>query len=192
MELEKQITQIEPIEMVNLVQRARAGDRAAFDELLWRFGRSVYLTALRALHNEGDAEDLRQEVFIQVFIKLGQLHDPACFAGWVQQITRRMAINRMKRTRAALPMDAERLEAFCASHESPLADLLLSEEQEQVRKGLAKLNDLDRETLVAFYFDGCSLAEMSAIFEAPVGTIKRRLHVARKRLHVQLAGMASA
>ena len=53
---------------------------------------------------------------------------------------------------------------------------------EQVQAGLSKLRELDRETLEAFYVRGQSLIEMSDEFDAPLGTIKRRLHVARKRL----------
>jgi RNA polymerase sigma-70 factor (ECF subfamily) len=49
---------------------------------------------------------------------------------------------------------------------------------------------MDRDTLVAFYVKGRSLVEMSDQFASPVGTIKRRLHVARKRLAKELAGMA--
>jgi RNA polymerase sigma-70 factor (ECF subfamily) len=53
------------------------------------------------------------------------------------------------------------------------------------------LGELDRHTLEAFYFRGQSLAEMSRAFAAPVGTIKRRLHVARKRLAAQLEAAAA-
>ena len=60
--------------------------------------------------------------------------------------------------------------------------MLAAERQDQVRAGLARLGDLDRATLVAFYVEGRSLLEMSDDFDAPLGTIKRRLHVARKRL----------
>jgi RNA polymerase sigma-70 factor (ECF subfamily) len=56
------------------------------------------------------------------------------------------------------------------------------EERAEVRAGLKRLRRLDRETLEAFYFRGQSLIEMANRFDAPVGTIKRRLHVARKRL----------
>jgi RNA polymerase sigma-70 factor, ECF subfamily len=52
------------------------------------------------------------------------------------------------------------------------------------------LGTLDRQTLVAFYVDGQSLVEMSTAFDSPVGTIKRRLHVARKRLARELEEMA--
>ena len=60
----------------------------------------------------------------------------------------------------------------------------------QVRAGLRRLGEIDRSTLEAFYMQGQSLVEMSDQFASPVGTIKRRLHVARKRLARELDAMA--
>ena len=61
-------------------------------------------------------------------------------------------------------------------------NVLARERVELMRTGLDQLSVMDRSTLVAFYLDGHTLLEMSEDFEAPLGTIKRRLHVARKRL----------
>ncbi|MEI8021607.1 MAG: sigma factor-like helix-turn-helix DNA-binding protein, partial [Schlesneria sp.] len=58
---------------------------------------------------------------------------------------------------------------------------------DQLWGGLKRLRSLDRQTLVAFYFEGQSLIEMSDRFRSPVGTIKRRLHTARIRLREELA-----
>ncbi len=68
--------------------------------------------------------------------------------------------------------------------------MLAREERSQVRAGLRRLKRTDRATLMAFYVDGQSLIEMSDQFAAPVGTIKRRLHVARKRLAKELEELA--
>ena len=67
-----------------------------------------------------------------------------------------------------------------------LLSLVRAERCEELRKGLEKLKRTDRETLVAFYIQGRSLKQMSREFETPVGTIKRRLHVARNRLRACL------
>jgi RNA polymerase sigma-70 factor (ECF subfamily) len=56
---------------------------------------------------------------------------------------------------------------------------------------LKRLKTLDRKTLTAFYVEGRSLAEMAVRFESPIGTIKRRLHTARKRLAVELEQLAT-
>ena len=79
-------------------------------------------------------------------------------------------------------IEPEMLAARCADSGTPLTAAIKSERRMHVRKGLARLRDLDRRTLEAFYMQGRSLVQMSDEFEAPLGTIKRRLHVARKRL----------
>jgi RNA polymerase sigma-70 factor (ECF subfamily) len=94
-----------------------------------------------------------------------------------------MAINRMVRRPHDLPTEQEALEAACvAKGMDPLAFVIAHENEDLLRESLDRLRDLDRETLVAFYVKGQSLLEMSDEFDAPLGTIKRRLHVARKRL----------
>src|SRR3982075_667958 len=80
-------------EITSLVERARAGDRAAYGELTERFQPTVYALALARLRNPTEAQELAQEVFLHGMKKLPQLRDAACFAGWLRQITVRMAIN---------------------------------------------------------------------------------------------------
>jgi len=91
-----------------------------------------------------------------------------------------------------LDVDVERHEPSAAVWETPLEGLLAQEQRDQVHVGLNRLSDLDRDTLVAFYFRGQSLVQMSDAFDSPIGTIKRRLHVARKRLAKELATLAPA
>jgi RNA polymerase sigma-70 factor (ECF subfamily) len=69
-----------------------------------------------------------------------------------------------------------------APEPGPLEHLLRAERKREVWSGLDRLKPVDRATLVAFYIRGRSLKQMSREFETPVGTIKRRLHVARNRL----------
>jgi RNA polymerase sigma-70 factor (ECF subfamily) len=97
-----------------------------------------------------------------------------------------MAINRAVRRAPDLAAEPAVLEAAGADHATPLKNVLAVERQTQLRAGLARLRDLDRQTLEAFYVEGRSLQEMSGDFQAPLGTIKRRLHVARKRLAKQV------
>src|SRR5947208_9966387 len=84
-------------EITSLVERARAGDRAAYGELVERFQPTVYALALSRLRNPVEAQELAQEVFVHAMTKLDQLREPAAFAGWLRQITVRMALNRLTR-----------------------------------------------------------------------------------------------
>ena len=175
-----------------LVRAAKAGNRDAFGELAVRFEGMVQSVALRRLGNHAEAAELAQEVLIRALERLHQLSEPAAFGGWLRSITVRMAINRQVRRNRSVDTEPQTLEATCVSDETPLDSAVVSERAAQVRDGLERLGELDRSTLVAFYFTGQSLVEMSDAFSAPVGTIKRRLHVARKRLAAELDSLQSA
>jgi len=175
---------------VQLVRSAQSGNRHAFGELFQRFERTVFAIALRRLGDFNEAQELTQDVFVQAMLKLDQIRDPACFPGWLRSITHRMAINRMVRRGPDLPVEPESLEANCIETVTPLSVALAGERTSQLRAGLNRLRALDRETLEAFYVRGRSLLEMSNDFDAPLGTIKRRLHVARKRLAKEVEPMA--
>jgi len=177
--------------LIDTVRSAQQGDMEAFGRLVERYQRAVYATAFRRLGNHAEAQELCQEVFIQALQKIDQLRDPRCFGGWLRSITNRMAINRVVRRAPMVPTDAQALEANCVEYRTPLGAVLARERAGQVQRGLGRLRATDRETLVAFYFDGRSLVEMSRKFDSPVGTIKRRLHVARKRLAKELESLAT-
>lgn len=180
------------ISELNLVLAAKAGDREAFGELALRYERVVYAIALRRLNNHAEAQELSQEVFVKALEKLDQLREPECFGAWLRSIANRLAINRAVRSAPVFPTEQEALEANCVESETPLDSALAHERSTQVREGLGRLGKLDRETLVAFYVHGQSLVEMSDRFDSPVGTIKRRLHVARKRLAKELEELVLA
>src|SRR5512145_2822954 len=86
------------IEIAELVDRARTGDRSAYGALIERFQPTVYAVALVRLRNATEAQELAQEVFMHAMTKLDQLREPRCFAGWLRQITVRMALNRLARS----------------------------------------------------------------------------------------------
>ena len=173
-------------EVTELVLRARVGDRAAYGELCERFQPTVYAVALARLRNPAEAQELAQEVFLHGMRKLPQLRDVECFAGWLKQITVRMAINRLTRRGPLHKVEPEALEHAEAAGVGPLESLVKAEQAAELYRGLERLKPVDKATLVAFYLHGRSLKQMSREFETPVGTIKRRLHVARNRLKTAL------
>jgi RNA polymerase sigma-70 factor (ECF subfamily) len=173
-------------EIKNLVALAQSGDQRAYGELVRQFQPTVYAVALSRLRNPSEAEELTQTVFVRVMDKLGQLRDVRCFAGWLRKITERLAINRLTRGGGAHGGDQEMLDNVAGTVDGPLEEMVRAEERSKVWDGMRRLKPLDRDTLVAFYVRGQSLVQMSQAFETPIGTIKRRLHVARNRLRQQL------
>lgn len=180
-------------DLASTVVRAQTGDRAAFGSLVKQFERTVHAICLRRLGNPSEAVETTQEVFLHVMNRMDQLREPERFAGWLRQVAARMAINRATR-RVPLPsVNSEVLEAAGEHRQDPLDELIARERAQKLWQGLARLKPLDRETLVAFYIQGQSLVEIAEDLDAPVGTIKRRLHTARKRLKAELqAGVANA
>jgi RNA polymerase sigma-70 factor (ECF subfamily) len=177
--------------VAELVIAAQAGDRGAQAELFRRYQRRILSVVARRLNDEHEAQEVCQEVFLQVLQKIGQLREPACFSAWIRSIAERMAINRRLRSKPVVATEPQALEATCVERQTPCAVSQRREEARQLRDGLQRLRSLDRDTLVAFYFQGQSLLEMSLHFDAPVGTIKRRLHVARQRLARQVEHLVS-
>jgi RNA polymerase sigma-70 factor (ECF subfamily) len=178
-------------EITELVLKAQAGNRVAYGELVERFQPTVYAVALARLRNPAEAQELAQEVFLHGMKKLPQLRDAQCFAGWLRQITVRMAINRLTRRGPLHKVESEALDHAQAAGAGPLESLVKAEQAAELYKGLERLKPVDRATLVAFYIRGRSLKQMSREFETPVGTIKRRLHVARNRLKKQMERAAA-
>jgi RNA polymerase sigma-70 factor, ECF subfamily len=169
-------------EITILVDRAKTGDQDAFGELFVRFRQNVFVMAMAKMRNTAEAEELTQEVFVHAMRKLPQLRDARCFAGWLRRITARMAINRITRRGPAFGTEPEILDAIAGHEHDPADDLERSEAKAELFEALSALKPDDRATLEAFYIRHQSLKEMANEFDAPLGTIKRRLFVARNRL----------
>lgn len=175
------------IEVEELVRRAQAGDRQAFGDLVVRFEGSVYAMALGRVRNPQEAQELAQDVFVHAMRKLPQLREPRAFAGWLRKMTARMAINRLTRRGPLFGAEPEVLDGVAGEDRAPDEQLELAEAKAGVRDGMSKLKPADRAALDAFYLRGLNLEEMATEFDVPIGTVKRRLHVARLRLKEVLA-----
>lgn len=176
-----------------LVRRAQTGDREAFGELIEQFQRTVHAICLRRLGNPSEALELTQEVFLHVLRRLDQLREPERFAGWLRQVAVRMAINRATRRTAPASVETSVLEGAGEHREAPLDELISRERAHRLWEALERLKPIDREALVAFYIHGHSLIEIADQLCVPIGTVKRRLHTARKRLKAELqASVADA
>ncbi len=175
-----------------LVRQAQAGDREAFGELVEQFQRTVHAICLRRLGNTSEALEMTQEVFLHVLRRLDQLREPERFAGWLRQVAVRMAINRATRRSAPPTVEAVVLEgAATERQDGPLDTLISRERAHHLWEALDRLKTIDREVLVAFYIHGQSLIEIAEALDAPIGTVKRRLHTARKRLKTELEASVS-
>jgi RNA polymerase sigma-70 factor, ECF subfamily len=165
-----------------LVLQAQTGDAVALNDLLTQIQPYVLILAKRKLSDAHEADELAQDVLLKIALKIGQLREAGAFAGWVRQIVCRLAVNRVARRQNLIVCDPDTMDTTCDRFGDPVTHMERDESVTMVRDGLRRLGTVDRQTLEAFYLRGQSLAEMSDSFAAPLGTIKRRLHTARKRL----------
>ncbi len=175
---------------VELVRRAQAGDRQAMGDLFVRFRPVVLAVISRRIRDVADAEELAQDVFVKMIEKLGQLRQAEAFPGWIKQIAVRLTQNFLRR-RVVLVEQEELIGQAEGNEDSPLDCALAGERDGSVRDGLDRLRSMDREALEAFYIEGKSILEIADQLEAPVGTIKRRLHVARLRFASEVEELAA-
>jgi RNA polymerase sigma factor (sigma-70 family) len=171
-----------------LVAATLRGDRSAFAVLLDRHAVGVRALAGRLLPSH-DAEDVAQEALLQAFLGLGRLRDPARFGPWLYGITLNLAKMRL-RSRAAARLRFGGTEEQPASGPSPQQALEAREFAELVRDALEVLPQHEREAVLLHYGDGLTPSEMAAALGERPGTVRVRLHRARRRLHERLLELA--
>ncbi len=167
-----------------LVLQAGQGDRAAFGVLYEETGRSVYFNCLKLLGNAQQAEDITQDTFMKALEKLDSLKEPENFSAWVNRI----AINNCKMYFRKNPRIAEE-ESEKIIDDTPDSELIPddyadSEEKRRIIMNIidTALTDEQRQTIILFYFDMMSVAEIAEIMECSVGTVTSRLSAARKKI----------
>lgn len=167
-----------------LVLQAGQGDRAAFGALYEETGRSVYFNCLKLLGNAQQAEDITQDTFMKALEKLDSLKEPENFSAWVNRI----AINNCKMYFRKNPRIAEE-ESEKIIDDTPDSELIPddyadSEEKRRIIMNIidTTLTDEQRQTIILYYFDMMSVAEIAEIMECSVGTVTSRLSAARKKI----------
>lgn len=167
-----------------LVRRYLDGERAAGDELVNRFHRSVFNVALRMLGNVQDAEDVTQTTFGNAFAALDSYDPKYRFFSWIYRMTVNESLNALKRRRNVVSLDGS-IDLPAAGDDSN------SDAEDRVGRALLDLKPDDRAVVILRHFVSFSYEEISDVLEVPVKTVKSRLFTARERLRVSLvAGKA--
>jgi RNA polymerase sigma factor (sigma-70 family) len=166
-----------------LVARCRAGEQAAWNELVERFSRYVYAIAVQAFRlSEHDAEDVFQEVFMRAYKNLDRLRDDAAIRPWLAQMTRRLCIDRLRAGAREAPAE-EQLEL-------PDVDATLEtlDEALAVHGALAASPGHCREVLDRFFCRDESYRTIGEALGLPPGTIASRISRCLARLRELLEG----
>jgi RNA polymerase sigma-70 factor (ECF subfamily) len=180
------MTQLSALSDAELVQRCRAGNTDAWNELVERFSRYVYAVCTKGFRlSEDDAEDVFQEVFTRVFTHLDTLRNDAALRPWIAQLTRRLCLDSIaRRGREQATAD-------------PLADEVSSaldeiDEAFTVREALTTLSGSCQEILDRFFARDQSYRTISDELDLPSGTIASRIARCLSKLRVELEGRSEA
>jgi RNA polymerase sigma-70 factor, ECF subfamily len=167
-----------------LVLRCQTGDEQAFRRLLEQFGPRT-LRHLRSLIGD-DAEDVQQEVWFTVYRHIASLANPGAFKTWLFSTTRHRAIDYLRRRKR----EQELLDEFVATAAitTEVVDDLDDDgiDESQLNAALADLPPAQREVLVLRYRDDMSYSEIAIVVGCPLGTVRTRIHHAKRRLHQRL------
>jgi RNA polymerase sigma factor (sigma-70 family) len=167
-----------------LVSRCRAGDPAAWNELVERFSRYVYAIAVQAFRFPShDAEDVFQEVFARIYEHLGRLRNDEAIRPWIAQLTRRVCIDKLRVSGREGLFDPDELES--AELDETLGRL---DEAMTVRAGLDAVGDACREILDRFFCRDESYRAIGEALDLPAGTIASRISRCLTKLRAELEG----
>lgn len=165
-----------------LVGKARGGDVDAFEALVRRHRTQVYRIALRILGDPHDAQDVTQDVFIQVWTALASFVGGSTFSTWLYRITVNRSLNHRQRRRVTLPLP---------EHDPPAgtgpADVVIARQRvKATARAVASLPADQRAVFVLHQMEGFSYPEVAAILNLPEATVRGRLARARRALLDQL------
>ena len=174
-----------------LVTRARRGDLDAYGEVVGRLQDMAYGYAYSILGDFHLAEDAAQEAFIEAYRDLPKLKEPAAFVGWLRRIVQRRC-GRLTRGRRipTVPLDAAGGLASAEEGPGPIAEA--RERTEAVLAGIRSLPGNERTATTLFYIGGYSHEQIADFLDVPTGTVKSRLHAARKRLKERMTAMVGS
>ena len=174
----------DPTVALHLIQQVAKQDRDAFSQLYDRFSTLVFTLAMRMLKARSDAEDLLQEVFVQVWRQAKNYSaERGSPEAWIVNIARSRAIDKIRSIRRmqksfvltddpALAESSENVESSAAESETRLT----------MNSALANLPDMQRKVLELAYFDGLTQSEIADRLAEPLGTVKTRMRSGIQKL----------
>jgi RNA polymerase sigma-70 factor, ECF subfamily len=170
------------IEDERLALRCRLGEPAAFAELVETMERPLLYFARSIVHNDEAALDVLQAVWLAAFRELRRLDEPAALRSWLYRVTRGHAVDHVRRDVARASAErglADETEEVTVPDDEPRFD---AEDAALLHRSLATLDVRHREVLVLHFLEDLPIDQVAAIVGCPPGTVKSRIHHAKRAL----------
>lgn len=168
------------------IEQARAGDKAAFSQIVQAYQRPVYNLTYRMLGNPQEAEDAAQETFLRAYSRLKQYNPNHKFSTWIFSIANHHSIDRLRKRRATFISidDNPVLQNLEGNAPQPERSAMAMERSREMQALLGKLEVQYRTPLVLRYWEEYSYNEIAQTMDISVSAVKSRLFRARKQMAV--------
>jgi RNA polymerase sigma-70 factor, ECF subfamily len=164
-----------------LVERARRGDRAAYETLARAMAPRLYGVALRMLRDKDAADDALQQTLVAIWRELPGLRDASSFEAWSNRILARLCLNDLKARRRRVAITDPAMPP--AQHENGIE---LVHVRDQLQRALRRLSPKHQAVLMLVYYHDLNAGDAASALGIPVGTVASRLHHARRELRAAL------
>ena len=159
---------------------------AAFEALFLKYQSQIYRTALAITRDPGSAEEVLQDCFYKTYVHVNSFTGEGSIAPWLHRVAVNLSCNILKKRRFQLePLEDVEAQIMADPHQSPEAVVEKAELHGRMRDAINALPLKHRIVIVLHYLQDFSLPEIAFILDTPVGTVKSRLHHARKALRDQ-------
>jgi RNA polymerase sigma-70 factor, ECF subfamily len=174
-----------------LVEKCKTGEMSAFQELVSRYHRKIYMVILGLLRNREDALEVAQETFFRAYRKIKGFQGDSSFYTWLYRIAVNIAIDSQRRQKRN-PLDfRDTMEGIFEEHDEVAKDPFSDVHDRELREQLiAAINDLTPEhkaVIILRAVEGLSYRDIAEILGCSEGTVMSRLHYARKKLQEKLS-----
>ncbi len=175
-----------------IIALIRAGDKEAYRQLVERYQQKVFQTCMGFVHDEEDAADLSQDVFIRAYEKLSSFKGEAQFSTWLYRMTTNVAINfvRKRKFRSLFQrMDVGTSGAQIKSGEGADAHVLRTEQKKLLKQAIARLTSSQQKAFVLSHYQELSNQELADVMGLSLKAAESLLFRARARMQTTLKKM---
>jgi RNA polymerase sigma-70 factor, ECF subfamily len=177
----------------DLLQKLRAGDKAAFGELVKLYSGRVINTCYRFVLDKEDAEDISQEVFVEIFQSMKSFRGDAKLSTWIYRIAVTKSLDEIKKRKRkkrilsfGKMLHLDEVADWVAGGVMPDKHILENEKMVEIQEALNSLPDNQRVAFTLSKIDGYSNAEIADIMKTTIDAVESLISRAKKRVYVKL------
>lgn len=181
-------------DLKSVIEKVRQGDTEAFEQLYAETYKTAYFHVKKVIADEDEALDALQETYIQVYKSIDKLENTVAVKAWVGSIATHMALNKIRKQRPVLFKDeaTEMIEQVVDEDFETQSEKVVEKDgkAKDIMEIIEKLPEVQKITLILYYYDEKNVSEIAEIMACSEGTVKSRLNYARKYIKGEVENQA--